>query len=259
VSADTSPTNTPAYDALSAKEQAWVEKCFAAGMNHTAASRSLGYQAPEKHGLRMSKNVHVQAAIRERMAAFRIEANEVLYRVDQRARASAEDLLTFRTEITRPKRLRPLTEALDELRAKMEFEDAFVTRSGADEKEVEKHEARMAEWKRDELRLVMRLEQDPGAVEAWTGPPEETVVAEFDLAKMRDAGKLHLVKSVTETKDGRKVELYDAQHADDLLAKHTGLVGPTGTKDDPLHHAVAPIELRIVNAPRSLDAPDGGS
>ena len=56
------------------------------------------------------------------------------------------------------------------------------------------------------------------------GDPVEVEVARFDLARMRDAGKLHLVKSVTKNADGsQKVELHDASKADEMLGKHLGL------------------------------------
>lgn len=261
---DTTPSLTPADDALTPAQRAWVDAYFAGGMNQTAASRLTHPtdSAPHRHGSRMVRNGKVEAAIRERLATLRIDANAVLYRIQERATATAEDFLRFDTEVHRPVVLRPLSERLAELRAEMAFEDEYATRAGFDEAEIEAHEARMAEWRREELRLVMRLEIEPGAVESHMGPPVERVVEHFDLAAMRAAGKLHLVKSVNRTRDGIKVELHDAAHADDVLAKHTGLVGPTGTKEDPLHHAVAPIELRIVNAPRagaaapSLPAPD---
>lgn len=86
-------TETPAYDALTDKERAWVDAYLARGLNQTAASRSMGYKAPERHGLRMSKIVGVQAAIKERLAAAAMEADEVLHRLSDMARASIEEIL----------------------------------------------------------------------------------------------------------------------------------------------------------------------
>lgn len=72
----------------------------------------------------------------------------------------------------------------------------------------------------------------------------------IDLPAARHAGKLHLVKKRGVTKEGESIELYDAQAALALLAKHHGLLverqelsGPGGT---PL---MLPIREVIVRRP----------
>lgn len=45
----------------------------------------------------------------------------------------------------------------------------------------------------------------------------------IDLSRARERGKLHLVKTRSVTKEGERIELYSAQSALDLLAKHHGL------------------------------------
>ena len=45
----------------------------------------------------------------------------------------------------------------------------------------------------------------------------------IDLKRARERGKLHLIKSHSVTKDGERIELYDAQAALALLGKHHGL------------------------------------
>ncbi len=46
---------------------------------------------------------------------------------------------------------------------------------------------------------------------------------DIDLTQARERGKLHLVKSRSVTKEGERIELYSAQSALELLAKHHGL------------------------------------
>lgn len=46
----------------------------------------------------------------------------------------------------------------------------------------------------------------------------------IDLKRGRERGKLHLVKSRSVTKEGERIELYSAQAALELLAKHHGLL-----------------------------------
>ncbi len=47
---------------------------------------------------------------------------------------------------------------------------------------------------------------------------------DIDLKRARERGKLHLVKSRAVTKEGERIELYSAQSALELLAKHHGLL-----------------------------------
>lgn len=215
-------TTTPKYDALTRKKREWLDLYFTMGRNATAASRAMGYRAPEKHGYRMSKNVQIGAAIAERLNSLQIRAEDVLYRISQRAEASGEDFLRFevveRTRLVR----RPVSEAIGQLEADLDdlldlprpsgvtaSDDALAERTG-----IEKRLAR--------LRRLQ--ERDPDAT-AHVPVLETVEVGRFDLAAMRDAGKLHLVKSVTKNADGsQKVELHDAAHADDVLAKHLGLL-----------------------------------
>lgn len=81
-----------------------------------------------------------------------------------------------------------------------------------------------------------------------------------DLKKARSAGKLHLVKKVSETKHGLQLELYDAQAAIQLIGRHRGMfvdkVAPTdptgefawnpfaGMSDEELNEALRRMEQR---------------
>jgi phage terminase small subunit len=47
---------------------------------------------------------------------------------------------------------------------------------------------------------------------------------DIDLNRARERGKLHLVKTRAVTKEGERIELYSAQSALELLAKHHGLL-----------------------------------
>lgn len=47
---------------------------------------------------------------------------------------------------------------------------------------------------------------------------------DIDLKRARERGKLHLVKTRAVTKEGERIELYSAQSALELLAKHHALL-----------------------------------
>jgi phage terminase small subunit len=68
----------------------------------------------------------------------------------------------------------------------------------------------------------------------------------IDLARARERGKLHLVKARSTTKEGERIELYDAQAALALLGKHHRLF------TDVTEHS-GKIEVEYVNDWRAPD------
>jgi phage terminase small subunit len=73
---------------------------------------------------------------------------------------------------------------------------------------------------------------------------------DIDLKRGRERGRLHLVKSRSVTKEGERIELYSAQTALELLAKHHGLlvdrqeVGMPGT--------FAPVREVVLEVPHEF-------
>ena len=67
---------------------------------------------------------------------------------------------------------------------------------------------------------------------------------DIDLARGRERGKLHLVKSRSTTKEGERIELYSAQAALEILAKHhkllTDNIAVSGTLDVKGYTRVSP-------------------
>jgi phage terminase small subunit len=85
-------------------------------------------------------------------------------------------------------------------------------------------DARLAELKMSADEVLKRLgDQARSDMADFVGTRMDSVTKKravvIDLAKARRKGKLHLVKSLSETKDGLKVELYSAQEALALLGK----------------------------------------
>src|SRR5690606_1128607 len=74
----------------------WVDLLLRHGMNQTEASRRMGYQAPEKHGWRMSKDVQIQAAVRERLDESAMQADEVLFHLSEIARGTLGSLIEIK-------------------------------------------------------------------------------------------------------------------------------------------------------------------
>jgi len=254
---ESTESRTPCHHKLSQKKQRWIDEYFLCGMNQTEASRRMGYQAPEQHGWRMSKNVDIRAAIKERLYQLQICANEVLFRIQDRARATAADWLTFREHQHRDKVWVRAAEAIRQLREDIQVESIVAARlelSGDEMKEVDKI---LDHIERRIVRLEVRSERDPATMVLIEGPLVTEIAADFDLPALQAAGKLHLIKSTKRDKDGAfRVELYDAHAADVDLGKHLGLFGAKGTKDDPKYVNVTGFNFGDPDETSSPDAKD---
>lgn len=76
----------------------------------------------------------------------------------------------------------------------------------------------------------------------------------FDLAALIEDGLGHLVKGTKRNAQGALIiEFHDAQAAIKEIAKIRGLLGPSGSERDPIHHAV---RIQRVNEPPAEDGPD---
>lgn len=221
-------SETPHYDALSDRERLWVDHLFTCGLNQTEASRRMGYKAPEKHGWRMSKEEAVQRAIEERLQRAGASADLVAFILAEHLQGTAADWVSFEEVEVYPKVRIPLAEHIEQLREDIRFEEDFARRAGLEGDEMERHESDVAARRRRILRLEMELERDPDRTVRVEGEPEVVERARIDLVKLRDAGKLHLVKSAKQDDKSIEVKMYDVQAAADKILKMHGAYGDGG-------------------------------
>ena len=69
--------------------------------------------------------------------------------------------------------------------------------------------------------LARLADQAQGSLEEFVTPAGRGF--RFDMKKAREAGKMHLIKSITKGPRGTRIELYDAQAALVHIGKHLGL------------------------------------
>lgn len=208
--------------ALTGKQRAFVDQYFLCEFNGTEAAARAGYQG-NRDSLAVTasenlRNPKVRAVIDGRLAERTMSADEVLMRLTDHGRGSAEDIISFRIERRYSTIPLPLGEVIQRLQATIDLEEAYAKRIGLTDKALKAHEDEMVVMRRRMIRLELQLEQNPGATEIGPGPLEEVHVPYIDLWKAAQRGKLHLVKSFNE-KDG-KAEFYDAQAAQIQLGKH---------------------------------------
>lgn len=195
--------------------------------NATRAAKNAGYSeaTARSQGQRLLTFDDVRTALRLGWAEAGASAEEVRARTEEVMRGSVEDFYAFDLEQVRPPALRPVRELLAELREEIEFEEEYARRAVMSEEAETEHRAAQLRRMDRALRMEIKLERDPNAT-AWApGPPELRSVARLDLAKARDLGVLHLLKTVKPTKWGTVIELQDAQHARDQIGKIHGLWG----------------------------------
>jgi phage terminase small subunit len=198
---------------LTPREDAFVTAYIANRFNGAKAARTAGYSARSAAEIAHQnlRKLHIQKAIKERLAAEHMGPDEVLLRLGDQARGTMDDFLTLRSARVATTITKPLADIIADLQNQIAFEEEYAAIAGLAEKELEAHNSQVAAIRRRILRLELRLKHDPKATEDVPGPIVKHLVPEVDLVKARSRGQLHLIKSYN-AKDN-KIELYDAHAA----------------------------------------------
>ncbi len=198
--------------------------------NATRAAKAAGYSpsTARSQGQRLLTFVDIRRALRLGEDEHAMGAGEVKSRTAEVARGTLEDFWTFETVEHRPRLQRPVSKLLEELFQEIDFEERFAKRAGLIGKALKQHQGAQADRKLAALRMEMEMEVNPKATRWVYGAPTAREVERLDLAKARDLGVLHLLKSVKYTPHGPTIELKSAEHARDVLGRLHGL----WTKDD---------------------------
>jgi phage terminase small subunit len=89
-----------AYGALPARRRVFVDAYLETGgrgrWNGTAAARVAGYAKPAEEAHRLLRNAQIREAIEERLAEYRLRANEVLARIEEQALGSMADFVSLK-------------------------------------------------------------------------------------------------------------------------------------------------------------------
>jgi phage terminase small subunit len=199
-------------------------------LNATEAAKRCGYspKTAKVQGSRLLTCADIAADVEKakkaRIERTLVKADDVLARWLRRAAATAEDFLTQRTIQRRSRMWITIAEAAQRKRDELAMEREYGLRVALGDKELKGHELTLKAMEREAVRLELRAERDPGYMVEVEGPLETVVVEEFDLVRMREAGRLDLVKLVQRDREGGvKVQLHDAAQADEALARHLGL------------------------------------
>lgn len=79
---------------MNQKRRVFVE-AYLKSWNATQAAKAAGYAFPRRQGSRLLSNVDVQAAVQARISEMAMEADEVLLRLADHARASLADFVRY--------------------------------------------------------------------------------------------------------------------------------------------------------------------
>ncbi|UQN04851.1 terminase small subunit [Deinococcus sp. QL22] len=212
---------------LTAKQRQFV-KAYVQEPNATKAAKKAGYSDATAYAIGAENLRKPQIAEAVELGFEQtMGKHEVRARTAEVAAASLEDFLTIERVPYTETVVMDAGEAL-----------ALLTDTLADlSEELGSAGGERSEWIAKEIKRLKRLERKCGRAmekaEEDNGTPEvaidvehkERVVVRIDLEKARQAGKLHLIKKLKETKFGLEVELQDAASARELLGKHYRLWG----------------------------------
>ena len=218
---------------LEPRQRKFVE-AYCVLFNATKAAIKAGY-SPKTARQMGSENLSkpdIKNAIRAVFAVASMDPEEIAARWTALARAGLSDFYT-KVEVEYTTKVeQSLWTAIAKIEEEIEYEFEYMTRAwlviGTDPeergKELLEHEKWVKRRKLDILRLEMRLERNPDAVQVVDGPKARRSEMQLDLVKAADLGLLDLVKAIVPTEHGTKVELRSPDAALDNLAKWQGML-----------------------------------
>jgi phage terminase small subunit len=201
--------------------------------NATQAAIRAGYavSGARQEGHRLLTNADIRKEVDERLRALAMSASEAVKHISDIAQTRLNDYLKIETRVRCPTVQQPLTEAIDEVRQQLDFEQQYTTRSitvlGLAGEELAKYQAeRQRAHQKLQLQILryeLLLEQDPGAMRDIDGPPEEYEAVQVNMVALAKASNLGRIKTLSFGEFGPKVEMYAADSALDKLARMHGL------------------------------------
>lgn len=214
-----------ALENLELRQRKFVE-AFCVSFNATKAAETAGYskKTARQQGYRLLTNVYIKNAIKAVLDTAAMDPEEIAARWTALARAGLDDFYTKVEYQERPKVQQPLAEAIAGVQAEMEFEDEYAERAILPPDEHIDHMLQQQTRKRKIIRWQLELERDPAATRETYGPPVIRHRLELDLVKAADLGLLDLVKAITPTEYGQRLELRSPDAALDNLAKWRGML-----------------------------------
>jgi phage terminase small subunit len=199
---------------------------YADTFNATKAALAAKYseKTARQQGSRLLTIVDIKTAVKAVLATASMEPEEIAARWTALARAGVADFYTKQDYEEPTTELRPLREKIAELSYQIDFESRVAKRQVLDEDQQEKHYYRQQQRRNEIIRLEVELEMNPAATYSVPGTPVQKTRMVLDLVKAADLGMLDLVKAITPTLYGDKVELRSPDDALDNLAKWRGML-----------------------------------
>ncbi|MVN88621.1 hypothetical protein GO986_17945 [Deinococcus sp. HMF7620] len=220
-------TFAEAYALLNPRQRKFVS-FYLQRPNATRAAQKAGYSKKTAYSIG-SENLNkpeIKTALRLGWIESGAGPEEVRARTEEVMRADLADVCRFERELHRPMTWVPVRKLLTDLQEDIAFEEEYANRALLDDDQLKAHAAGQVRRRDQALRYEIQLERNPKA-EVWApGPPEIREVAIADIAVARDRGLSHLIRKTKYSPSGAlTVELYDGQHARELMGKFHGLWG----------------------------------
>lgn len=201
----------------------------------TAAAIRAGYAEATagKVGWTTLRKPVVKTYIATRLKELEMSAEETTKLITNIAKGNLADYFTTRKVEYTPRVKMPLSQLIPKLKKDITFEEDFITYANLAGKERRAQTALIEHLKNNLLRYEMEYERNPSAYRITAG---DTVLIDehvLDIGKLLADKERGIIKSVTPTEHGLKVEMYDASNALLALAKVHGLFAKDNGQRNP--------------------------
>jgi phage terminase small subunit len=205
------------------KEQVFADT-YLITLNKSEAARAAGYSKlrARQEGYELYNKAHIKAYIESRLKESALSADETVKLISDAAVASVTNYYRP-VKVERIERVKKgLQQLIDELRAKMEFEDNYALEINMEEEELMDHMKSQESRRRQIIRYKLELKSNPKAYRIVDSTPELVDEMQLDINALvadKEHGK---VKKIKYGMAGIEVEMYDAAAAQDKLMKMHG-------------------------------------
>lgn len=196
----------------------------------TKAALRAGCEAKSagKTGWQMLQLPNVKEYIAKRLKMLEISGDEVTKMITNIAKGNLADYFSVRKVERIPRIKVLLSVVIKELEGDIDFEQEFREYAGLSGKERRAHDAVIEQMQLQSMRYKMQLERakkknklEPSKI--INGEPELVDESYLDIARILEDKERGIIKSVTPTEFGLKIEMYGADAALLSLAKINGL------------------------------------
>lgn len=195
-------------------------------------------KSASKTGWAILQLPHVKEHIAKRLKQLEINGDEITKMITNIAKGNLADYFSIRKVEKTPRIRVPLSQVIKDLEGDIAFEVEYSDYAGLNGKERRSHDKILEVMRNQLLRYQMQLERarklkKPEPMRIVSGEPELVDEPYLDVVRILEDKERGIIKSVTPTEFGLKIEMYGADTALLSLAKINGLFAADNNQRNP--------------------------